>query len=164
MRRTMGALPLLAALCLAACGGGGDGSSSQKSAAAAAPQPLTRSALVARANAICRRAKTKIDAVDVPSNIQDATQAAKYFSEVSDLSDATMADLRKLKAPASIATDWTAYIGKQQEYIDLIHTLRDKAKAGDRSGLRDLQRAPTLNRQTNAAANKVGAKVCGSDN
>jgi outer membrane PBP1 activator LpoA protein len=163
MRRTMGAVPLLAALCLAACGGS-DGSSSRKSTAAAAPKPLTRSALVARANAICRRAKTKIDAVDVPSNIQDATQAAKYFSQVSDLSDATMADLRRLKAPASIAADWTAYIGKQQEYINLIHTLRDKAEAGDRSGLRDLQRAPTLNRQTNAAANKVGAKVCGSDN
>jgi hypothetical protein len=163
MRRTTAVVPLLAALCLAACGGGGASSSSQTSAAAAAPKPLTRKALIARANAICRRAKTRIDAVDVPSNIQDANQAAKYFSQVSDLSDATMAELRRLKAPAGIAADWTAYIGKQQEYVDLIHTLRDKAEAGDRSGLHDLQRAPTLNRQTNAAADKVGATVCGSD-
>jgi hypothetical protein len=155
--------PLVAAACLLACGGGGDSSSARKSSAAAAPKPLTKPALIARANAICRRAKTKIDAVDVPSNIQDANQAAKYFSQVSLLSDATMADLRRLRAPASIAPDWKAYVGKQQEYVDLIHTLRDKAKAGDRSGLQDLQRAPTLNRETNAAANKVGAKVCGSD-
>ena len=133
---------------LAGCGGSGSST-------------LSKADLGKQAGAICTTASRDLGAVPQPANIQDANQAATYFGKVVTIADDAMTKLKKLKADGSVKGAWKTYIDKQQQETDLFHTVLRKAKAKDRSGLTDLQKASALDNQVNAAATAAGVPSCG---
>jgi hypothetical protein len=121
---------------------------------------LSKSALDAKANAICGAEAKAGEAVPAPSNIQDATQAAAYFDKVEPIVSGATTKLEALKPGSSIKTDWNAYIALRKQETTLLQTVRQKADAKDPSGLADLDKEPDLAKKVDAAATKVGAATC----
>jgi predicted CopG family antitoxin len=134
-------------LLLAGCGGGSS--------------KLSKADLGKQAGAICNKASRDLGAVPQPANIQDANQAATYFEKVVAIADDAVGKLKKLKPEGSVKDAWNKYVAKQQQETAIFHTILNKAKAKDRSGLNDLQKAAALDNQVNAAAKAAGVPDCG---
>ena len=136
---------------VAGCGGSSSGGGSAA---------LTKAQIDSAANTICGAEATAGQAVPTPSNIQDATQAAAYFDQIDPIIAGATSKLVALKPDSSVAADWNAFIALRKQETTLIHTIRTKADAKDRSGLTDLQNSSALGQQVDAAATKVGAATC----
>jgi hypothetical protein len=102
--------PLLAALALAAtaltasgCGG-----------SAGSTKPLTRSELIARGDAICRRINAKISTITVSS----AQDYARLAPPLAAYEQTAVAEMRKLTPPASMANDWKQIVTGAQMLAD----------------------------------------------
>jgi hypothetical protein len=139
---------LTGALAVTGCGGGS--------------KSLSKADLAKQAGDICAKASKDISAIQPPSNLQDASAAAAYFSKVAPIGENAMKKLKALKPPDSDKDAWNTYISKQQAETDLIVQLFHKAQKKDRSGLQDLQKVPALDRQVNAAAKAAGVPGCAS--
>jgi hypothetical protein len=137
---------------LAACGG-----SDSKT------DTLSRSEIVAKADAICKAGAAAVNAVAVPSDISDAEQAAAYFEKVAPVNQKQTDDLEALTPDDKVKADYDALVAKQRESNDLLIVLRDKAKAKDASGLQDLKKLTDIGAKFDAAATKLGAKTCAED-
>ena len=142
---------------LAGCGGGSSGGGTTGGGA------LSRDQIVEKANAICAAEASAGEAIPQPSNIQDADQAAAYFDQVDPLISSTTTKLAALKPDSDVAADWNAYVALRKEFATLMHTVREKADAADRTGLQDLQNSQDLTTRVEAAATKVGADTCAKD-
>jgi len=148
-RRSVGAAAVLALVGLGGCGGSSNSG-------------LTRSQLVAKADAICAQANQKAKQIPTPANlVQDATAAAAYFNKVVPIAEKGTDQLAALKPDSAASADWKAYIALRQQGVTLLKTIQRKANAHDPSGIQDLQKSSAFQQQLAAAANKLGAKTCG---
>jgi hypothetical protein len=121
---------------------------------------LQRSALVAKANAICASANTQANAIRQPSSFQNPAVAAAYFDKIEPIAFSSTEQLQKLSPDSSVSADWSAYMTARKNGLSLLQTLDAKAHARDVSGLRDLKRLPTVSAQLAAIASKLGASDC----
>jgi hypothetical protein len=142
---------------LAGCGGSSSGGGDDSAGAT-----LARADLVEQANAICAAEETEGEKIEPPANIQDADEAAAYFDQVDPLISETTDKLAALKPDSEVAADWNAFLDLRKEFTTLMHTVREKADAADRSGLDDLRSSQGLTDRVKTAAEKVGADTCGS--
>lgn len=138
------------ALGIAACGGADKSSGGT----------LGKDEFVKRANAVCMDSRDKAKAVKQPSNIRDAKAASDYLDKVAPILDDRISKLKELKAPADVKSAWDTFIAKQQEGAKILATARQKAKAKDAGGLKDLQRLQAVGAEAKAAATKAGATDC----
>jgi hypothetical protein len=143
------------ATALAGCGGGSSGGGDDATSSA----PLSRSEIIAKANAICAAEETAGEKITPPDSttIQDAKVAAAYFDQVDPLISETTNKLAALKPDDEVAADWNAFVDLRKEFSATMHTIRTKADNADRSGLQDLQNLSTDDLA--AAADKVGANT-----
>jgi ABC-type enterochelin transport system substrate-binding protein len=137
---------MLAAVALAACGS--DSKDSGKS----------KADIQKEASAICSDVKKELGAVKTPSNINDPAQALAYFDEAVPISQKAVDKLKALEPSGDYKTDYDAYVSAQSEQIDALAKVREKAKAKDPSGLKDLQNIDDT--KTSDAAKKAGLKAC----
>jgi hypothetical protein len=121
---------------------------------------LTRSQIVAKANAICAAAVAAGSKIQQPSNFGDANAAAAYFNQIEPTTASATSKLAALTPDSGVKADWTAYITQRKAGLELLQTLQRKANAKDVSGLNDLKRVPQVEQQIVAAATKLGAKEC----
>lgn len=121
---------------------------------------LSKSKLAAKADAICKKATTDAAKITTPASVEDPVVAAKYFNQVAPITQKETDDLADLKPADDVKDDWQVVVDKQKEGNDFLKTIRDKAEAKDRSGLKDLQKAPAIGQQFAAAAKKIGADEC----
>jgi hypothetical protein len=138
----------LLGISLVGCGGSGGS------------KPLSHSQLDAKANAICQNVLTQGKAIPVPSNFQDANQAAAYFDRIEPLVAAGSAKLAQLKPSANDAANWNSFITLRAQGLALLKTIRHKADTKDPSGLQDLAKSPASQAKIQAAARTVGATTC----
>jgi hypothetical protein len=103
-RRHLAALALVATT-LAASGCGGSAGSSGS---------LTRSELIARGDAICRRINAKLRATTVTS----ARDYARLAPPLAAYEQAAVAEMRKLTPPASMANGWNQVVSGAQMLAD----------------------------------------------
>jgi hypothetical protein len=151
-RKTMmGAALAATAVATAACG-----SSSDKGGDA-----LSRSAIVAKANAICTKAETDAKAVQAPASYRDATVAARYFDQIAPITDTETRALVALKPADDVRDDYAAFTRAQTDANTLLQSIRHKADTRDASGMDDLNRVAPAGDRVSAAATKLGAKTCG---
>jgi len=129
-------------------------------ACASSDDKLSKSKLAAKADAICKKATTDVAKIKAPASVGDPVVAAKYFNQVAPIAQKETDDLADLKPADDVKDDWQAVVDKQKEGNDFLKTIRDKAEAKDRSGLRDLQKAPAIVQEFAAAAKKIGAVDC----
>ena len=139
---------LLALVVLPGCGGGGG-------------TALTKEEYAARADAICGKYNEQTKSLGNPTNLADlAVVADKTLSVL----DKAIADLKKLKPPASekaIADQWLTQVDNLK---DDLTEIRDKAKANDTPGVSAvLPKAQDHNSKSNELAGQLGMSVCNQD-
>lgn len=153
-------LPLLAltvlALALAGCGGsdtttgGGDD--------AAAPEPLTKTELVAQADAICEDMQKKIDEIPSPESIEDLESA---ISQQITISGPAIEELQALTPPEDLASDYETWTSKLEQMQDGTEKVRDAAASGSQSDVEAIiEEVDTVNKEADEIGKQIGFKVC----
>jgi hypothetical protein len=142
---------MVAGVGLSACGSSSD----------SGDKGLSRSALVAKANAICKKAQTSAEAIQAPASFADPTTAAAYFDQIAPLTETETNDLLALKADDDAQADFAAFTKAQSAANDLLQTIKGKADSKDASGLDDLKKVQPAGDRVAAAAKKLGATTCG---
>lgn len=153
---------LVTSASVAACGGSSSSSSSASASASSTSSSsgLSRTEIVAKANAICAAGSAAGKAIPAPASFQDATVAAKYFNAVVPIVTRSLSQLEVLKPDSSVSADWNAYMAQRRLGVTLLETIQRKANAKDPSGLKDLQQAPAMQARLVSLAKAVGATKC----
>jgi hypothetical protein len=172
---------VVTALSIAGCGGSGKASSSSSSAsstdagstgagtastAATAPAsptiasgtPLSRSRLIAKADAICQRLSAELSASPTISTKQELIAAA---SRRTALEQAALAELSKLTPPGSMAHDYQQLLAGRQTVIEDLKKLgEDTATGNTRAEDAVYASSASVIRQMAATAQRNGFKYC----
>jgi hypothetical protein len=88
-------------------------------------QPLTKSALIARADKICARVITRLNSLRI-NTLQDAALTAP---QTATIEQAASEDLSKLTPPASMASDWKRIVAGVHALAQVTAKLGEYAKA-----------------------------------
>jgi hypothetical protein len=147
MSRTRLVALALAASVLATSGCGSSGNSSK---------PLTRSELIAKANAICRRVYIRRVALKITKQ-QDY---ARIEPQLAAYELAALAEMRKLTPPASMTSDWQQIIAGAQIIADLTKKFGEYAKAHELGRTRTLYSMAAKVPPSLATAKRDGFSDC----
>lgn len=153
-------LPLLALtiLALALAGCGSSDSSNGGSDDAAAPEPLTKTELIAQADAICKEMQTKIDAIKEPESID---QLANAIDEQIELSGPAIKELQALTPPENLATQYESWTDKLDQLQTETEKIRDAAKSGSEEQVNEIvSGAESINTEADKIGKEIGFKVC----
>lgn len=145
-RRSTAALIALLALALGACG------SSSK--------PLSKAALIAKADAICRAANVSIGNVKVPTKSE---QLPSFLTSLRSLAQDTADKLGALKAPAALKKSFEAYRTAQAQTAVVAGQMLESIKRKEATKFDAARvRLDTLTTQARTAALSIGFQVCAS--
>jgi len=127
-------------------------------------QTLDRSALVAKADAICSAYRsTFLDTIKVPRDLTDLTSVATYEAASHDLFQARHAELAALTPDDTTKPQWDAFIAADQGNVDVVGRLEAAAKTKVVATLaRVTGESQDVLKKAVAAADAVGATGCGS--
>lgn len=143
MSRIRSVAAAAAAISLAAIGCGSSSSG----------KPLTHAELVAKADAICKRANTERDAIGNSVSIDYGKLSAEELKAFEELST--------LKAPASLAADWKQILLDDKTLVQDTSTLAAFVGNHDVRGARGTVRAAaSVQRQMGLTAERNGFKDC----
>lgn len=125
----------LASSVLIACGGGSD-ESAPTAKADTAPPPLTRRALIARADAICAASRHKLARITREhfrfTRFRDPSEelpSVEYSRHVLGIAKSSVEGLEALTPPPALRSDYEAYLKAEREVEDLA---RQALKASDK--------------------------------
>ena len=166
-------------LSIAGCGGSGKASSNSVSStdagstsagatsastttpgttAIASGTPLSRSRLIAKADAICQRLSAELSASPTISTKQELIAAA---SRRTALEQAALAELSKLTPPGSMAHDYQQLLAGRQTVIEDLKKLgEDTATGNTRAEDAVYASSASVIRQMAATAQRNGFKYC----
>jgi hypothetical protein len=127
----------------------------------ASGKPLTKEEYASKADAVCGKYNEQIKSFANPKNLSDL---AKVADKTLPILDQAIADLTKLKPPASekaLADQWLTQVrGLKSD----LQEIRDKAKTGDLQAVQAVvPRATDHNSKSNALAGQLGMSVCNKD-
>lgn len=143
-------LAVAASLGLAACGGDDD-------------KELSKSDLAKKANAICKTSKDASGKIAAPADITaDPVAAAAYFNKIVPITQKQTDDFKDLKPDDDAKADWNQLVARQEQALETLKGIRDKAEAKDPSGVQDLAKAQRVGEKFAAEATAVGADTCAS--
>jgi hypothetical protein len=129
---------------LAACGGGG--------------ARLSKSTFDARADGVCRKYTSKIDAVPGPKNI---SQVSAYVDLVKPYIERGVDEIAHLRPPAGLQHLYDRWISSQREALKLADRLRSAAERNDVVGVNAVIKQINLqNKHGDVLAGMLGASVC----
>ncbi|HEX5309928.1 MAG TPA: hypothetical protein VFW38_12715 [Solirubrobacteraceae bacterium] len=144
------ALAVVTLLAVALCAGCGS-----------SPKPLTRAQLVEKANSICRRVATKIEATSKGEKTNTAQQLARLAGKLAGFEQSALGELSKLTPPAALETDWKRFLGGAQSLAEDTATLSETVTAKDKAAAnRAVTSAETTQKQMAAIAKRNGIKDC----
>jgi hypothetical protein len=136
------------AVALAAVGCGGSGNAT-----------LSGDELVARADAICNRAAAQRKSLP---NIRTRADYGTVLGRASALQRVAVAELEKLKPPASLAADWKRVVDVDRTLSEYTATFGRDVSASDPRDARALLKAARSLQQSIAATTKRdGLEACG---
>ena len=147
MRRALLIAPALALL-LTGCGG-------------ARGKPLTKAEYASKADGICGKYNDQITSFANPKNLSELANVADKTLSVLDQA---IGDLSKLVPPVSEKALSDQWLTQVRNLKDDLQEIRDKAKANDMAGVRDVvPKATDHNSKANALASELGMSVCNKD-
>jgi hypothetical protein len=136
------AVTALLLLPLAACGGG-----------------LSKSELVAKGDAICKRVNDQVAKEPEPKTAKDLQALADKTVEISN---PAIDDMEALEPPSELEKDFDAFVASLKKQRDLTKKIGDAAGAGDTAEIQklgaDAQKAQDEYRRL---SDKIGFKECG---
>lgn len=152
-------LPLLAlsilALALAGCGSS-DSSNGENDAAA--PEPLTKTELIAQADAICQDMQDKLDSIPEPENFEQLESAiAKQVA----VSGPAIKELEELTPPEDLATQYESWTAKLDELQTGTEQVREAAASGSQEQVQKvIDEVEPVNKEADKIGKAIGFKVC----
>ncbi len=148
---------LASAAGLGACGS----SATSRGTSAAAGPGLSRTELAARADDICTAVLAEAATIQAPDlTAAPATAAAAYYDKIVPIVDRATKALQALIPRGDAAVDWNALVTAQVAVDRLFLRLKQKAAAGDPSGIGDISLEPAAAQKVSAAATRIGAAAC----
>lgn len=153
-------LPLLAlsilALALAGCGSSNDTAGGGNDAAA--PEPLTKTELIAKADTICQDMQDKIDAIPEPENMDDLASA---IGKQLELSDPAIKELHELTPPEDLASEYESWTAKLDELQSGTERIREAAASGSEAEVQKIiDEVDTVNTEADKIGKAIGFKAC----
>ncbi len=149
--RAAAAVAALALAGVAAGCGGGDGGGDR----------LTKDEYIAQADAICKAANEKIDALGEPETMEEIATLAADAIEIQTKS---LADLRALKPPEADEAKLNEAYALIDQQVGLGKEILEAAKAGDLEKIQKiLAEGKPIDDQAGAIAADYGLKECGGD-
>ncbi len=148
--RAAGAVAALALAGVAAgCGGGGGG------------DRLTKEEYITQADAICKAANEKIDALGEPSSLEEVATLA---ADAIEIQEASLAELRALKPPEADETKLNEAYALVEQQVGLGQEILEAAEAGDLEKIQEiLAEGEPIDDQADAIAAEYGLTECGND-
>ena len=153
-------LPLLALsiLALAFAGCGGSDNNSGDGGDTAAPEPLTKTELIAKADAICKDMQTKLDAVPEPESMDDLASA---IGTQIKLSGPAIEKLKELTPPDDLASEYESWTAKLDELQAGTEKVRDAAESGSEEQVsKVINEVDSVNTEADKIGKELGFKVC----
>ena len=127
---------------LAACGGG-----------------LSKSELVAKGDAICKRVNTQIAKEPDPKSIDDLKRLA---DKTVAISDPAIKDMDALEPPDELKTDFDKFVASLRKQRDLTQQIGDAAGKGDTAKIQEIgTQAAKAQDEYRKLSSKIGFKECG---
>ena len=140
--RAHAAVAVLIVMPLAACGGG-----------------LSKSELVAKGDAICKRVNQEVAKEPDP---QTAADLEKLANKTVEISDPAIDDMEALEPPGELEKDFDAFVASLKKQRDLTKEIGEAAGKGDTEAIQkagaDAQKAQA---EYNRLSEKIGFKECG---
>lgn len=149
-RRAAAAVAALALAGVAAgCGGGGGG------------DRLSKEEYIAQADAICKAANEKIDALGEPETMEEiATLAADAI----EIQEESLADLRALEPPEADEAKLNEAYALIDQQVGLGKEILEAAESGDLEKIQEiLAEGEPIDDQADAIATEYGLTECGND-
>jgi hypothetical protein len=155
---------ITAMIAVGGCGGSGKGARPQapatsRTASSQAAVVLSRAQLVEHADAICERLNVEFTAAK-PAR-QSVHEIARLSPQRAMLEHDAVAELEKLKPPASIARDWQAIVAYRRTLANELAALGRYARLNDVLAIRRLAVSKErVHRKLRAAATAAGFNSC----
>src|SRR5215207_4414804 len=136
------AVAALFILPLAACGGG-----------------LSKSELVEKGDAICKRVNERVAKEPEPKNAADLEALAKKTVEISD---PAIDDMEALEPPSELEDDFDKFVASLKQQRNLTKEIGDAAGAGDNAKIQAVAgEAQKAQEEYRKLSDKIGFKECG---
>jgi hypothetical protein len=149
MRLTFAVVLVAAVAALAGCGGGGGG------------DRLSKEEFQQRADAICAKYDTKIQALGSPSSPEDIPQ---FLEKGIPLIQQGIAELRALKPPEDLEQDYEAMLDETEKAIPAARKLGEAAKKQDAAAVQEaLAEGERADSESDRLATKLGLDECAAD-
>jgi len=140
--RVHAAVTALLILPLAACGGG-----------------LSKSELVAKGDAICKRVNDQVAKEPDPQTAADLQQLADKTVKISD---PAIKDMDALEPPGDLEKDFDAFVASLKKQRDLTKQIGDAAGSGDTAEIQKIgAQAQKAQAEYQKLSDKIGFKECG---
>jgi hypothetical protein len=135
----------------AGCGGGGGQGDDR----------LTKEEFIAQADAICKEANDKLDALGEPANIEEV---ATFAEDAIAIQEDALARLRALKPPAEDEATLNEAYALLDQQVELGRQIVTAAEAGDVAAIEEIvAQGEPINDQADQIATDYGLKECGND-
>jgi hypothetical protein len=126
----------------------------------AAAEPLTKAQVIKSADAICRDAQARIDALaPLPRSLRDAEP---YLQEQAAIAQDQADKARALETPETDRASFDQWTSATQEFVDVTTTMAAAAGEGDQAEFQELAaRRNEIVERAGQAARAYGMEVCG---
>mgnify|MGYP006392085679 FL=1 len=141
------------ALALVGCGDSEKSTQSDKDSAAPAPTALTKTELVAQADAICKDMQKELDAVPSPESMEDLEKA---IAKQIEIAGPAIEELQAVTPPEELATKYEAWTSKLATMQERTVEIRKAAAAGSQE---EVQKIVTDTSSINTEADKLGKQI-----
>jgi hypothetical protein len=155
--RSKFALLAILALAFAVAGCGDSKHDSGENTPAASP-PLTKSELIAQADAICKSSEAKINAIESPDTIEALSDA---LDKQMAIIEPAVAKLGALTPPEELSADYKAWIAAMNDRKELLEKMQKAAASGATDAVtKVVNEGEAGNKELETLSKKIGFKEC----
>lgn len=152
-----------ASLAVAGCGGGSSSTTTGASGASGASgsAPLSQSEFVSQANAICKEANTKQEALKPPPTGGPSSGFEPFITQSLAITQPLLTQLEALTPPSNLQSDWDKLLADAKAKEALVQKALAAAKANDTSQFSAaIKQVQATAGQGDALAQSIGLTEC----
>lgn len=121
---------------------------------------LTRAQLTSRANAICRKVSSKLQAATGGKSISTPQQVHSLAAKLSDFEQTSLAELGELVPPPALEADWKRFVAGAQALAENTAKLSEQSSVAGPATQRLLASSEATQKQMVAIAKRTGLTDC----
>ena len=150
------------ALAFAGCGGGSSSTTGASGASGASGSaPLSQDEFVSQANAVCKEANAKQEALKPPPNGGPASGFEPFVAQSLAITQPALASLEALTPPSNLQSDWDKLIADGKAKMALTQKALAAAKANDTSQFSAvIEQLQATSGQGDSLARSMGLTEC----